>query len=70
MTILRKIFVPLDGTERSALTKLAEQEKRDPRAQAAILIREGLERLGILQPFQTKSPGNQQMEVRQNDEKE
>jgi len=47
----RKLFVPLDGTERAALAKLAECERRDPRAQAAFLIREALERAGLLSPM-------------------
>lgn len=44
----RKIFVPLDGPERSALIKFAEQELRDPRDQARYIIRCELERHGLL----------------------
>jgi len=47
--MIRKIFVPLDKVELSALAKLAEREKRDLRAQAAMLIKQGLEHLGLLQ---------------------
>lgn len=50
--MVRRIYVPLDASERQALARLGELERRDPRAQAAILIRQALESLGLLQPIQ------------------
>ena len=44
----RRLMVPLDGVERSALAELAQRERRDPRQQAAFLIRRGLELAGML----------------------
>ena len=44
-----RITVSLMRSEKSALMQLAERERRDPRAQAAILIRRELERLGLIQ---------------------
>ncbi len=44
----RKLVISLDGDERSALTMLAERERRDPRAQAALLIRNELIERGLL----------------------
>lgn len=46
----RKIFVPITSEESIALVNLAEQERRDPRQQAAMLIRQQLEKLGLIQP--------------------
>jgi len=48
MAVRRKLVISLDGAERSALTELAERERRDPRAQAALIIRRELERAGLL----------------------
>lgn len=48
--MIRKIYVPLNEIERTALTQLARQEKRDPRAQGAWLIRQSLKKLGLLPP--------------------
>ena len=45
---MRKIFIALDGAELSALNTCAQAERRDPRAQAALIIREALERRGLL----------------------
>lgn len=44
------IYTPLLPYEYAALSKLAQQERRDPRAQAAFIIRRELERLGLLDP--------------------
>lgn len=46
---MRRITISLRADEGEALRTLAEQERRDPRAQAALLIRYGLEHLGLLQ---------------------
>lgn len=48
---MARITVTLRPDEREALQRLAEQEWRDPRAQAALLIRQGLERLELLEPL-------------------
>jgi len=49
MEMLTRIYVPLNESERKALNKLGLAEKRDSRAQAAIIIRRELERLGLLE---------------------
>ena len=46
-----RLTVTLRADEREALRVLAEQERRDLRAQAALLIRRGLEDLEFLQPL-------------------
>lgn len=48
---MMRITITLQPDEREALQLLAEQERRDPRAQAALLIRKGLEHLGLLEPL-------------------
>jgi hypothetical protein len=46
---MRGIYVPVsDPIARRALVNLAEREMRDPRAQAAYLILEGLRQRGAL----------------------
>lgn len=46
---MRGIYVPVtDPAARRALVNLAEREMRDPRSQAAVLILEGLRRVGAL----------------------
>ncbi len=46
---MRPIYVPLpDEQTRRALVNIAEREFRDPRAQAAKFIVEGLQRAGAL----------------------
>lgn len=45
-----RITVKLLIDEREALLRLAQQERRDPRAQAALIIRRELEREGLLSP--------------------
>lgn len=47
-----RITVSLLRAEKAALMQLAERERRDPRAQAAMLIRRELERLGLIQTQQ------------------
>ena len=44
-----KIIVYLAEQERNALRELAQREMRVPRAQAALIIRQELRRLGMLQ---------------------
>ncbi len=43
-----RITVTLNKTERDALVQLAEHERRDPRAQAALIIRRALARRKLL----------------------
>ncbi len=45
---MTRITVSLTAGEKDALRVLAEREFRDPRAQAALLIRRGLEDAGCL----------------------
>jgi len=47
---MKRIFVPLETDERQALINLARLEKRDPRQQAALMLRQMLEQQGLLQP--------------------
>lgn len=50
---MAKIIVYLGEQERDALQQLAQREMRVPRAQAALIIRQELTRLGML-PDQAK----------------
>jgi hypothetical protein len=43
-----KVTIYLDQQERDALSNLAQRERRDPRDQAALIIRRELERAGLL----------------------
>ena len=45
---MARVTVTLDSDEKVALLALAQDQRRDPRAQAALLIRQGLERSGLL----------------------
>jgi hypothetical protein len=45
---MQRIGVALTDSERAALWKLGRRERRDPRDQAAILIRKGLEHEGLI----------------------
>lgn len=45
-----RFSVPLDNEERAALTRLAHAEWRSPQFQAAHIIRQKLEELGLLKP--------------------
>ncbi len=44
------IAVTLQDEEKTALRELARREKREAKQQAALLIRQQLERLGLLPP--------------------
>ena len=46
---MTRITVKLDEAERDAIRALAKDERRDTRAQAALLIRESLEKRGLLE---------------------
>lgn len=43
-----RLQVILDAAERSALIELAQRERRNPRDQAALLIRHELQKRGLL----------------------
>ncbi|MBN1890350.1 MAG: hypothetical protein JW850_20315 [Thermoflexales bacterium] len=45
---MTRLVISLDGAERSALVTLAEIERRNPRDQAAVIIRQDLVRRGLL----------------------
>jgi hypothetical protein len=45
---MTRITVPLKSSERDALWKLAERERRDPRDQAALIVVRALEQAGFL----------------------
>lgn len=51
-----RINVSLKTEEKAALLQLAKQERRDPRDQAAIILRWALQELGYLQPQQPQQP--------------
>jgi hypothetical protein len=53
---MAKIIVYLGDQERNALLQLAQRELRLPRAQAALIIRQELERQGMLPKSETQSP--------------
>ena len=50
---MKRTTVMLRTEEHEALLTLAERERRDPRSQAAVLIRRELERCGLLSPADT-----------------
>jgi hypothetical protein len=45
---MQALKIYLDDVERDALKNLSIAERRDPRSQAALLIRDGLQRAGLL----------------------
>jgi hypothetical protein len=47
---MAKLIIYLGNPERDALHQLAQRELRAPRAQAALIIRNELSRLGLLMP--------------------
>jgi hypothetical protein len=49
---LTRLFISLPDDEAEALVRIAYAELRDPRAQAALIIRAELERRGLLRPTQ------------------
>jgi len=56
---MNRITVNLQQDEREALVVLAEQERRDLRQQAAVILRQELERRGLLSP-----PDHQHVQAR------
>jgi len=51
---MAKLIIYLGDPERDALYQLAQRELRAPRAQAALIIRNELSRLGMLTPLAPK----------------
>jgi hypothetical protein len=47
---MARICINLEIDERKALFALAQRERRDPREQAALLVRQGLTAVGVLPP--------------------
>lgn len=45
-----RFFIYIEPTEHTALMQLAQTERRDLKKQAALLIRQRLEQLGLLPP--------------------
>jgi hypothetical protein len=45
---MSRITISLQADEYGALRELSERERRNPRDQAALLVRESLQRLGLL----------------------
>lgn len=45
---MTRMLIELRLDEREALAKVAQQERRDARSQAAVIIRQELERRGLL----------------------
>ncbi len=45
---MSKVTIKLSESERAALIQLAQQERRDPRDQAALILSQELDRLGLL----------------------
>jgi hypothetical protein len=55
--VRQKIFVTLEPREADALLTLAVREDRDPRRQAARLLREGLARRGLVADLELRASG-------------
>lgn len=53
----QRLSVPLTLPERDALIELSQLERRDPRDQAALLVRRGLESAGLLVPMKSNLAG-------------
>jgi len=58
---MAKVIIYLRDHEMTALTDLAQREYRAPKAQAALIIRQELERLGIVKamPSMGQATGDQ-----------
>jgi hypothetical protein len=52
---MKRLTITLMQDERTALWELAQRERREPRDQAALIIRRELEREGLLQPVNTSA---------------
>jgi hypothetical protein len=54
--MISKIFIPIEPDVKAALLILANQELRDPRYQAAVLIRDSLIQRGFLPGLKVFNP--------------
>ena len=52
MAVMEKMILKFTPQEFDAIVQLSIAEHREPRQQAAFLVRQQLERLGFLQPVQ------------------
>jgi len=46
---MRRFYIVLSEEERTTPQTMADQERRDPKMQAALLVRQGLEQAGFVQ---------------------
>ncbi len=63
---MNRLYIVLSGEERTALQTMAEQERRDPRVQAALLIRHGLEHAGLLATSERRVQSEDTTETKHN----
>ncbi len=65
---MARLMIDLEIDERDALIALSQRERRDPRDQAALFVRDGLERAGLIETrvaeSQTKMSGLRDTEHR------
>lgn len=59
---MSRLMIYLDLPEREALISLAQRERRDPRDQAALFVRDGLQRAGLL-PTDSPTPADRPMPI-------
>jgi hypothetical protein len=57
-----RLIIILNEQERKALNELSERESRDPRSQGAVIIRQELERLGLIAAGEEKWPVESELE--------
>lgn len=50
---MARLMIHLEDDERAAIWRMAEHERREPRQQAALIVRRELERLGYLEATTT-----------------
>lgn len=55
---MARLTITLKTNEKKALFRLADREYRDPRHQAALIIRTELEKKGILNEIKAEKPRN------------
>lgn len=57
------MYIPLSNREKNALITLAATEQREPRRQAALIIRHKLEELGLIEPKPLAQAAQQESEA-------
>lgn len=60
---MRRITISLLEGEREALFQLSKREQRNTRSQAAVLVRLGLERLGLLNVVKSEKLQQNEMPI-------